>query len=115
MTTTLAADGNNDLFVGPGGSLAVASGINAVLQVCANAAKTLRGEMIYAVDQGIPYFTVVWNGTPNRVQFEAFLRRALLAVAGVEDVVALTSRVSGGVLSYDVTVKTSFGIGSFNG
>lgn len=115
MSTSLAVDANNDLFIGTGGALAVVSGLASTLQACEHAARTLQGEMIYAVDQGIPYFAVAWNGSPNRVQFEAFLRRALLAVAGVSEVTALSSRAEGGTLSYSATIQTIYGVGAISG
>lgn len=114
MTTTLAADADNDLFLDGTGVLATRSGLRAVLQVCEHAAKTLRGEMVFATDQGIPYFTTVWGGSPNRPQFEAALRRALLAVPDVLDIVELETQSSGNVLSYRVTIKTIYGVGAFN-
>lgn len=114
MTTTLAADASNDLFINGAGVLATRSGLLAVLQVCEHAAKTLRGEMLFAVDQGLPYFTTVWGGSPNRPQFEAALRRALLAVPDVLDIVELETQAANNVLSYRVTIKTIFGVGAFN-
>lgn len=114
MTTTLAADASNDLFVNGSGVLATRTGLQAVLQVCEHAAKTVRGEMLFAVDQGLPYFTTAWAGSPNRPQFEAALRRALLAVPDVLDIVELETEAANNTLSYRVTIKTIYGVGAFN-
>lgn len=114
MTLVVAVDSNNDIFVGPDGSLATAAGLLAVLQACEHAAKTQAGEMVYAVDQGLPNFATIWNGSPQRSQFEAFLRRALLAVPDVLEVRELNTEVSGGVLSYRAVIKTIYGTGAVN-
>lgn len=115
MTAVLAVDSNNDLFIGPDGSLALRSGLLAVLQACEHAAKTQLGEMVYAVDQGLPNFATIWNGSPQRAQFEAYLRRALLAVPDVVEVAELSTEAAANVLSYRATIKTVYGIGGING
>jgi hypothetical protein len=112
---TLAVDGNNDLYIGPSGALASASDLQAVLQVVQQAAQTQLGEMIYAVDQGIPNFTAVWGGAANLAQFEAYLRRAILAVDHVVGISDLTISVAANKLSYAITIQTDFGPGALNG
>lgn len=113
MTLTVSADSNNDLFIGADGSLALVSGIEAVLQAAQQAAQTQLGEMVFATDQGIPNFQTVWNGAPNLSQFEAYLRRALLAVDGVVSVLDLVTTQSNNALSYRVTIQTIYGPGAF--
>ncbi len=115
MTRVLQVDGNNDIFIDPSGSLAVATGLQAVMDACAQAAKTQLGEMMFAVDEGVPNFAAVWNGAPNVNQFEAYLRRALLAVPDVLSVVAVTITTAGNVLTYQATIQTIYGPGAING
>jgi hypothetical protein len=115
MTRSLAVDANNDLTVGPDGYLTVATGLAAVTFAAAQAAKALRGEMVLAMDQGIPYFDTVWNGRPNISQFEAALRARLLAVEGVTDITSLTTAQRGDALTYAVEIQTAFGPGTING
>lgn len=115
MTTVLAADENNDLFIGSDGALATRTGLDAVLQACQQAAQAQLGEMIFAVDEGIPNFATVWNGSPNKSQFEAYLRRTLLAVADVVEITALVTTIANGTLSYTVDIKTIYGTGAVNG
>jgi len=115
MTLTVAVDDTNDLFIGADGSLSLRSDLLAVLQNCEHAAKTMRGEMIYAVDEGLPNFDTVWSGSPNRLQFEAFLRSALEEVEGVIEVQDLTSEQVADVLTYRAVISTIYGIGSING
>lgn len=115
MTRTLSSDSNNDLYIGADGSLAVASGLSAVLQVCAQVAKTQLGEMVYAVDQGLPNFAAVWNGAPNLGQFESYLRRNLEAVPDVVRVDSVTIDAEGDALVYQATIVTTYGPGAING
>lgn len=114
MTLVVAVDQRNDIFIGADGSLALRSGLLAVLQACEHAAKTQRGEMIYSVDEGLPNFATIWNGAPRRVQFEAAMRQTLLSVPDVVEVVALSSEVVGDMLAYRATIKTIYGTGAIN-
>lgn len=115
MSIVLSVDAKNDLYIGPNGSLALSTGLQAVMQACQQAAQTQLGEMIYATDQGLPNFAAVWNGAPNLSQFEAYLRRMLAQVAGVTAVVDATVAVANNVLSYTATIQTIYGRGTING
>ena len=111
----IAADENNDLYIGPDGSLALATGLEAVMQAAQQAAQTQLGEMMYAVDGGVPNFQSIWNGAANVSQFEAYLRRTLLAVDHVTGISDLTITVGGHKLSYTATIETDYGPGALNG
>ena len=115
MTRTLAVDDNNDIFVGADGNIAQATGLQAVLFACEHAAKAQLGEMIYAVDEGMPNFQVVWNGSPNLRQFEASLRATLLAVPDVTGIASVEIDASGAALVYQATIQTIYGTGVING
>ena len=115
MTRTFAVDEKNDIYLGTDGALAIAGSLQATLQAAQQAAQTQRGEMEYALDQGLPNFAVLWNGSPNLSQFEAALRRAILAVAHVVGIQDLTITVSGSKLSYQATIITDYGPGVLNG
>ncbi len=115
MSRVFSVDSNNDLYIGPDGSLALADGIAAVMQAAQQAAQTQVGEMIFAIDQGMPNFATVWNGAPNVAQFDAALRRTLLAVEGVTGVPALSVETGGGAVSYRATIQTIYGLGAING
>ncbi len=115
MTRTLAVDSNNDLYIGTDGSLAIATALQATLQAAQQAAQTQLAEMEYAVDQGLPNFAVVWNGSPNISQFDAYLRRALLGVAHVKGIRDLSIARADNKLSYTATIETDYGPGVLNG
>ena len=115
MIRVLAVDKNNDLYIAANGSLATADGLQAVMQAAQQAAQTQLAEMIYAVDQGVPNLQSVWDGAPNIPQFEAYLRAALLAVAGVTGVQTLEAQVVGDRLVYRATIQTIYGTGAVSG
>jgi len=115
MTRVFTVDVNNDLVIAGNGSLAISRDLEAVLQACEHAAKAQLAEMVLAVDQGVPNFQTVWNGAPNVLQFESYLRRQLLQVVGVVEVVELSAVISNNVLTYTVTIQTVFGQGVLNG
>jgi hypothetical protein len=115
MTRTIAVDSKNDLYIGNDGALALANDMIATMQAAQQAAQTQLGEMEYAVDQGIPNFDVVWNGSPNLAQFEAYLRRTIMSVTGVTGISELTVERAGGILRYSATIDTIYGTGTLNG
>jgi hypothetical protein len=129
---TLAANVNNnipgvapnDLYLDGDGNIAMSFGIEAVLEACAEAARTLLGEMLYNADQGIPYQQLVWVGVPNIAQFTAALQSAFLAVPNVLQVVSLTTSQGPSPagapgepnqLNYSAVIQTAFGTGVVNG
>ena len=115
MTKAIAVNSANDMYMDVTNNLAVAYGLTATLQACAQAAKTILGEMIFQTDNGIPYFQQVFNGVPNIPQYQAALRVAWLAVADVIEVVSLTIIQVGNTLKYNATLMTDYGQGTING
>jgi len=109
MTKTFGVNENNDLFIGTDGNLVIRTGLLAVRDACANAAKAQLGEMVLDVNRGIPNFQTVWIGNPNIAQFEAALQKALSAVDGVTRVLGINTRVQNGVLSYTAGILTAYG------
>jgi hypothetical protein len=114
VTKTLKVDDSNDIYVDASGALAIAEGLVAVMQAAQQSAQTQLGEMVYAVDQGIPNFTSIWNGAPNLAQFEAYLRRAMLGVDGVLAIDSLAISSTEGKVSYSATIQTIYGPGVLN-
>ncbi len=115
MTQTLAVDRKNDLFLTTSGRLAIVTGAEAVAQASAQAARTLRGELVLDVTAGVPFFETAWAGVPSVPQFEAALRQRLLAVRDVTGIVSLTTARQGSALTYAATLSTTFGTVTLNG
>lgn len=115
MTVTLAVNAQNDLYLEPSGNIALASGLEATLQACAQEAKTILGEMVLATDRGIPYFEVVFVGQPSVPQFSAALRLAWSTVPHVIEVTSLAIGQAGNTLTYEATITTDYGQGVISG
>jgi hypothetical protein len=115
MTRVLTVDENNDIYVGRNGRLAISAGLSAITQACEHAAKAQLGEMMFAVNRGIPNFETIWRGTPSIGQFDAALRAALLRVPGVTRVTGFNAERVGDVLQYAVTISTVEGEAIING
>lgn len=109
---TLASDVNNDLYIGTDGRLGVKTDLEAVMQAAQQAAQAQLGEMIYAVDEGVPNFQTIWESSANVAQFEAYLRRAISAVDGVSKIESLTVNVRSGAIFYTAELLTIYGRGS---
>lgn len=111
---TFATTDTNDFAV-VGRSLAIVSDIDAVLLVCRHAAQALLGEMVFAKDQGMPYFQTVWVGAPTTAPFEAAFRARIARVAGVTGIDELTTEQVGDTMRYQATIATVYGPGVING
>lgn len=119
QVTTFAVNANNDLYLDTDGNIAIVTDLQAVLQACQQAAKTLLGEMVLQTDQGIPYFTAVWVGVPNLSAFQNALTTSWLQVTGVVSVDNLTTKqapvvipgttLTSEAVSYSATITTIFG------
>ena len=112
MTRTFGVDGNNDLLIGSDDRLTVVSGLEAVLQNCEHAAKTLLDEMVLDQGEGLPYFEAVWIGAPNLPVWEAAWRARILNVEGVLSIDALELTRANNALTYRATIATAFGTGT---
>lgn len=115
MTQTFSTDDKNDLFIGLDGRLSVSKEINAVMAACETAAQAQLGEMIFAIDRGVPNFQTIWQSSRNIAQFEAYFRRSILSVDGVKSIKEFSSSVDGGVISYTAVIETIYGEGQING
>lgn len=107
--------GVNDIYIGADGNLAVATGLQAVLYACANAAKAQRGEMIFQTNEGLPNFQLLWVGNPNIEQWRVALQTTLENVPGVQEVISLTADQVGNRVVYLATILTIYGSGVING
>lgn len=108
----------NDIYLDAEGNIATSYNLDAVLQACAQAAKTRLGEIVLDTTIGIPFFESVWIGKANLQQYTASLRSAFLAVAGgevVTDVSSLVTSQSGDNLYYTAKITTIYGTGTITG
>ena len=111
---TFRTNSNNDIYVSSG-EIAIASELQAIIEVCENVAKSQLGEMFLAQDRGIPNFQTIWTSSANVAQFEAYLKRSISAVDGVIGIKSLNVQVSNNVLSYQIEIETIYGTGVIGG
>lgn len=120
---TLSANVNNnipgvtydDIYLDSKGNISLSFDMQAVLEACAQAAQTVLGEIIFNVNQGIPFFQTVWNGVPNLQQYTAALRLAFLNVPNVVEVVSLMTNQVNNELQYTAVIRTIYGTGGISG
>lgn len=115
MTSTMAVNSANDIYVGADGNLAILSGLPAIEAACASATKAQLGEMVLAQGQGIPNFGLIWNGSPDYAIWQSYIQNTLLGVNGVQEVSSLSISVTGNTVSYKAKIKTQFGTGNISG
>lgn len=111
---TFATSPTNDLLIS-GRSMSLVSGVYAVLSVCEHAAKAILGEMVFAQEQGMPYFQTVWVGHPTTAPFEAAFRERILQIEGVTGIEELTTAQTGDTMTYSARITTVYGTGTING
>lgn len=111
MTRMIAVDSRNDIYIGKDGSLTLNRDLIAVMQAAQHAAQAQLGEMVLAVDEGVPNFQTVWESAANIAQFEAYVRRAILSVEGVTGIQEFTATVSNNAVQYSATINTIYGSG----
>lgn len=111
VNNTISNVAFNDIYLDGFGNIATSTDLQAVLEECAQAARTLLGECIFNTDIGIPYEQVVWVGVPNLQQFAAALRMAFLGVTGVTEVISLDLSQAQDTLSFIATIQTIYGTG----
>ncbi len=102
---------NNDIFLDNTNNLSISRELSAVLLACETAVQAQLGEMVFAIEDGIPNFPVIWNGSPNIAQAEASIRSTLLKVDNVLDVTSIDSVVNDNTFRYNATISTTFGQG----
>jgi hypothetical protein len=111
MVQTLGTNSINDIYIGNDGNIAVFRDLQAVLGACETASKAQLGEMVLAINSGIPNFQTVWVGSPNFAVFQSYLRNTLLAIPGVIGVESIEISSIENTLEYTATINTQFGTG----
>lgn len=115
MSKTIASDEKNDIYLARDGNLAVVVNLDSVVQSCAHAAKAQLGEMVLAQLQGVPNFQTIWQNAVNVPQFEAYLRRVIMAVDGVTGIDELDVGIRDNTVFYTATIQTIYGSEVLNG
>lgn len=105
----------NDIYLNALGNLSLSTDIEAILENCAQAAKTRLGEIVLNTQLGVPYFTTLFIGVPLVEAFNAALRSAWLAVDEVLEVLSLDTYQDANTFYYVASIKTTAGTGAISG
>lgn len=109
MTTVIAIDSNNDIYMDSTNNLALATGVTAVAQAAQTASLAQLGEMVLFTTQGMPSFQSIFVGEPNYGLYQAALVSAIQAINGVVTVNSIDISVQSGVMSYVAEIETIYG------
>jgi len=113
--TTFAVNEKNDIYLGNDGNMVITeTSIEATLQVCEHYAKAQRGEMVYQIQEGVPYSQTAFDDL-NINQFRGQLGQQLLRVMDVVEIESLEVTQNSEVLEYTALIQTVFGEGELNG
>jgi len=90
-------------------NITIDTDIQAVADVAKNVVQTLQSELILNQDGGLPYLNVIWSGTPEIEKIKSIIASAIEEVDNVLQVESLDAFVKNNILSYNATIKTTFG------
>lgn len=109
MTTTIAINASNDMYMDSTNNLAIATGQTAVSQAAQTATLAQLEEMIFFTTQGMPSLQSVFVGEPNYSLYQAAVVGAIQAINGVIAVTSIVVSVQGGVMNYTAEIETIYG------
>ena len=112
---TIQTNSVNDFAQDANGNLLIITGVQAIAQEAQHYAQTMRGEMIYQTQDGIPFAPLAFGAQPNPEQYAAALRARVMQVPGVLEITELEVFQEGSALRYNATIRTANGIASING
>lgn len=122
MTTVLAINAVNDIYVDDTNNLAMLfgnqttqQGLAAVQQACKTASLAQLGEMLLFTTQGMPSLQSVFNSNPNLAIYQAALVAAIQQISGVISVQSITFTKTGNVLNYVAEIQSQYGGLTVNG
>ena len=114
---TFATDSNtNDLSLDGYHNIATRTGVEAILNVVANALRTLQGEIQLNTTLGVPYFeTILQIQSPDESVWEGYMIQEAEKVQGVIRVNEMRSKIENNVLTYEMEILTEYGTGTLRG
>lgn len=112
--TNLATDSKNDIYAMSDGNLAMVYDLADTTQACEHAMKAQLGEMVLALQRGVPTEATIWAKW-KPLQFEASARALLLTVPNVQAVKSFSITRTAGVATYVVVIQTAFGNSTVTG
>lgn len=106
-------DSNGDWVI-QSGKFVFVYAAEAAAQIIAQTVRTQLGEYQYNQTKGIEYFGNVFTGNPNFQRFEFEVRTQVKTLSFVEKITSFEYTLENNVLSYEMTVKTIYGLVTVN-
>jgi hypothetical protein len=114
MVQSIAINANGDMYLDASGNVAMLSGAAAVAQNCVTAMRAQRGEMQYAMSNGMPSAATAFD-TYDPVAFEAAARKIIKGVTGVTGIASFAVVLANNALNYSVEINTIYGTTTVQG
>lgn len=122
MTTVVAINSNNDIYMDSANNLAMhfgnkssAAGKQAVFNACQTASLAQLREMVLFTTQGMPARQSVFNSNPNLAVYQASLVAAIQQIPGVISVRSIIFTKTESVLNYVAEIQSQYGEITVNG
>ena len=122
MTTVLAINAQNDIYIDGTNNLAMlfgnksnAEGVLAVSQACQTACLAQLREMVLFTTQGMPARQSVFVSNPNLAIYQAALIAAIERIPGVISVQSIVFTKTENVLNYEAKIQSQYGEMTVNG
>lgn len=112
---TILTDSNNDIFIDSSGNIATGQDIYALSNIARNKVLTTLGEPEYNQQEGIPYFETVFCDEPKIALFQTAVVQSIETIDNVQNVTNFDYEQNNGVLSYKLTINSTFGDIQLNG
>ena len=100
---------NGDICLCGEKDVRVLRGLDAIMQLCENKARTILGEVTTDITLGMPYQEAVWGAQVDVGIFAAWFKRRMLEVEGVTGVSDFTASVKNNEFVYSATIETIYG------
>ena len=99
----------NDLVLNAQGDIAVATAPYSYAQDVCSAIKLFQGELFYAANQGLPYWTQILGQYPSMPLVKHYIQQAALSVPGISSATVYLTSFSARQLSGQVQLTLSDG------
>lgn len=116
MIKTIARAANNDIFLFSG-QIAMVDGMFAQAQIIKAAILTVKGELQYDTERGIPYFDTVFKSPNNVYLWRAYVLKRVRQFDWVQDITSFEQEIdyTNHTINYTMTLVTNDGVVTIRG
>lgn len=107
--TISTSRGENDLYLDDFGNLAMSEDIEALSFITLNSVRTVRGELAFNSDFGVPYFNTIFASADRISLWEFYVKETALQIPGNTSISSFEYEVNQDKLSYEMVIATDSG------